>query len=246
MKTHAKQVAAWGKLLGHCNALGATFNPGMESMKGTALTLLLTEAQKSIEAVHEAQAIQVDAINVRNRAFDELPFLGTRIISAVGASGAPPDYLADVNRIRLRFRYQPLKGSALKTRSGEQTEQTNGVDIPPAGTPRRPVSYLGFDNKIENLAELIGLLKKESRYIPNEDDLSVESLEAFLAELRQKHTAVSTASMALYSARQHCKKMLFANEGIYGSSVRVKKYIQSVFGYKSEQYQVVHKIRFKK
>jgi hypothetical protein len=41
-----------------------------------------------------------------------------------------------------------------------------------------------------------------------------------------------------------CKKMLFGNEGIYGSSVRVKKYIQSVFGYKSEQYQVVHKIRF--
>src|SRR5687767_4027669 len=111
MKTHTNQVAAWGKLLGHCNALGATFNPSKESMKSTALTNLLTEAQKSIQAVHNAHNDLVDAINVRNRAFDKLPYLGTRIIGALEASGASPDHIADVNRIRLRFRYQPPRST---------------------------------------------------------------------------------------------------------------------------------------
>jgi hypothetical protein len=48
MKTHAKQVAAFEKLLGHCNAHGARFNPSKESMKSTALANLLMEAQKSL------------------------------------------------------------------------------------------------------------------------------------------------------------------------------------------------------
>jgi hypothetical protein len=255
MKTHANQVAAWGKLLGHCNALGASFNPSRESMKSTALTHLLNEAQKSIEAVHEAQNVLVNAINVRNRAFNDLPILGTRIIGALEAVGASPDHIADVNRIRARFRYQPPKETALKKNGsvgqavpsaafGRQAEQPNGVEVPPASTPRGPVSMLGFTGKTENLAELIGLLSKEPKYLPNEADLTIESLEAKLADLREKQNAVSIASMALYSARQLRKKLLFRAEGIYGTSVMVKKYIKSVFGFNSEQYQVISKIKF--
>jgi hypothetical protein len=127
-----------------------------------------------------------------------------------------------------------------------QAGQINGVDIPSANTPRRPVSYLGFESKMETLAELIGLLGKESQYAPNEADLSIESLEALLADLREKHKAVGLAAMNLYQARQHCKKMLFHTDGIWGTSVRVKKYIRSVFGFKSEQYLAVRKLEFVK
>jgi hypothetical protein len=246
MKTHANQVAAFEKLLGFCNAQGATFNPSRESMKSTALTTLLTEAQKSIQAVHNAQNAVVDAINIRNRAFDQLPYLGTRIIGALEACDAPPDHLADVNRIRLRFRYQPPatnRSSALKSSSGEQT---NGMEVPPANTPRGPVNFLGFSNKMETLAELIGLLSKEPFYTPNEADLSIEGLNAELANLREKHKAVGDASLALYNARQYCKKILFQPEGIHGTSVKVKKYVRSIFGFGSEQYRAVSKIKFKK
>jgi hypothetical protein len=246
MKTHANQVAAWGKLLGHCNALGATYNPSKESMKSTALTTLLEEAQESIQAVHNAKNDLVSAINVRHRAFDKLPSLGTRIMGALEAMDTSPEHLADVNRIRLRFRYLRSKGSALKTSSKEQREQNPGVNVPPADTPRGRVSYLGFDSKIENFAMLIGLLNKEAQYAPNEVDLSIESLNELLADLREKQQAVGIASLALYKARQHCKKMLFQSEGIYGVAIKVKKYIRSIFGFNSEQYQAVRKIKFKK
>jgi hypothetical protein len=71
-------------------------------------------------------------------------------------------------------------------------------------------------------------------------------LEAKLADLRAKQNAVGIASMALYTARQLRKKLLFHSEGIYGASVMVKKYIKSVFGFNSEQYQVISKIKFSK
>jgi hypothetical protein len=61
----------------------------------------------------------------------------------------------------VRFRYQPPKETALKKNgSVGQAEQIDGVVVPPASTPRRPVSMLGFTGKTENLAELIGLLSK--------------------------------------------------------------------------------------
>lgn len=256
MKKHANQVAAFEQLLGFCNAQGATFNPSRESMKSTALTTLLTEAQKSIQAVHNAHNDLVDAANIRNRAFDALPFLGTRIMAALEAVDAPSDHIADVNRIRLRFRYRSPKDTALKNGSGgqamptdtfgRQAGQTNGVDVPSASTPRGPVSYLGFNNKVETLAELIGLLSKESYYTPNEADLSIEGLNAALAVLREKQKTVGMAQLALYNARQNCNKILFQPNGIYGISVKVKMYFRSIFGFKSEQYQAVRKIKFRK
>lgn len=246
MKTHSNQVAAFGKLIGHCNDHGATFNPSKESMKSTALTNLLTEAQKSIQAVHKANSDLVSAINTRNRTFEKLPKLGTRIIGALHAMGASPDHIADVNRIRSRFRFQPPKETAQRIGPVGQTGQTNGVNIPPAKAPRGPISQLGFNNKIETLAAMIELLGKDPAYVPNEADLTLESLNAALAELREKQKAVGMASQALYIARLHCNTMLFSTEGIYGTSTKVKDYIRSVFGYNSVQYQVVRKIKFKK
>jgi hypothetical protein len=242
MKKHANQVAAFEKLLGHCNAQGARFNPSNESMNSTALTTLLTEAQKSIQAVHNAQNDLVDTINIRNRAFDKLPLLGTRIISGLVAIRSTPDHIADVNRIRKRFRFQPPKDTALKNGSGGQAVQTNG-DAPSATTPRGPISRLGFNQKIETMAEMIGLLKKHP-YATNEVELTIERLEALLVTLREKHKDVGAAHQALYNAREHRNKMLFHEDGIHGTSLRVKKYFGSAFGTKSEQHRVVSKIKF--
>ena len=248
MKAHANQVAAFEKLLGLCNTHGATYNPSKASMNSTALNTLLAEAQKSIQAVHNAQVDLVIAINHRHRAFDPLPILATRILGALKAGNAPPDLVADINRIRLRFRYPKSHAScdpAMTKTSGEAAPTTQGVEIPSANTPRGPISQLDFNSKIENFVAIVGLLGIEPTYEPNEADLTLDALNTHLAGLRQLQKAVLNAQLVLHDARQNLKDVLYGNAGVYGTSVRVKMYIRSIFGYNSAPYKVVRKIRFK-
>lgn len=245
MKTsNTKQVAAFEKLLGHCNAQGAKYKPSKASIESTALKTLLAEAHKSILTVHNAQTDLVDAINHRNRLLDTLPEMGTRVMSALDACDAPKDLVKDVNRIRKKFRYVPAVATAKKKRSAGQAEQiANGNDVP-TSVPGAPVSELDIKSKISNLTKLITLLKKEPSYTPNESDLSVEGLEDFLERLRDKDQVTENAAFALKQERQKRNGMFFKKQGIYGISKMVKMYFRSLFGHKSTEYKNVVKIQF--
>src|SRR5690349_13988327 len=114
MKAQTKNLAAFEKLLGACHAHGASYNPGNASIGRTALNALLEEAQKSIDAVHKAQGNLTKAINLRQQAFDELPFLGTKVVSIAAAHDMDLAHVKDLNRLRLRFRSQPFKSAVEK------------------------------------------------------------------------------------------------------------------------------------
>src|ERR1043165_6551043 len=98
MKKTIKNMAAFEKLLGACNAHGASYNPGSASIERTALTALLSEAQKSIDAVHKAQGDVTKAINVRDAAFNALPLLGTKVMSIAAAHDMDIEHVKDLNR----------------------------------------------------------------------------------------------------------------------------------------------------
>lgn len=248
MKKHAKQVAAFDKVLGHCNDQGDSYKPSTASMNRTAMSALLEEAQKSIDAVHKTQNDLVTAVNQRHRAFDQLPVLGTRIIGALKATGAPADHIADVNRIRKRFRSLPPasnRGTAQNESPGGQTGQTSGAEVPSTSATRKR-SHLNFESKLQNFAELIGLLQNDSPYQPNEPDLSIEGLTATLEALREKHKAVDNALFAVFKARTVRNEVLFSESGIYGIAKMVKEYFKSILGTRNETYKVIRKIKFVK
>lgn len=242
MKTNdSKQVAAFEKLLGQCNNFGAMFNPSRASIKVAALNTLLTSAQQSLEAVKNARNALTLAINERQDAINTLPKLGTRIINALKTTEAPASLIADANNIRMKFRY-PVIGP--KPADGEGVN--SGTTIPPANTNRGPVSHLDFDSKIANVAALVQILASEPSYKPNEFDLQVETLNIFLTRLREKHKAVLTAQLALSAARLDRKRVLYDANGIYGTSLIVKKYVRSIFGTNSDQLRQIKGITFKK
>lgn len=244
MKKHAKQVAAWDKVLGHCNDKGESYRPSNSSINGTALRILLEHSQKSIQAVHNAQNDLVTAVNLRHRAFDQLPIIGTRIIGALNAIGAKEDHIADVNRIRLRFRFQPSKGSVQKKGFGGQKGQTiEGIAVPSTAVPRKN-SQLDFESKIQNLTELIGLLSHDAPYKPNETELTIEGLNLAVADLREKNSAIENAKYALFKARKVRNELLFGSNGIYGHAKMVKEYFKSAFGTQSVDYKAIRKINF--
>lgn len=246
MKTHGKQVAAWGKLLGHCNDQGDSYNPGTASMNRTAMESLLEESQKSIDAVHKAKNDVVTAVNQRQRAFDQLPFLGTRVIGALKASGAPANHVADVDRIRRKFRSLSKKRGALSNSDASPSEGVPANAEAPSTSAPRKRGNLAFESRLQNFSEMIGLLQNDSPYQPHEADLSIEGLTAMLEDLRVKHKAVDQARVALTTARHACNELLFSESGIYGIAKMVKEYFKSVFGARSETFKAIQKIKFVK
>jgi hypothetical protein len=242
MKTNAhKVVAAFDQVLGHCNALGTKYNPSKESMKVPALTTLLTSAQTSITAVYTAKSNLIQAINNRQKVFAPIPSLGTRILNALIATDASPQLIADVRLYRDKLR-SPKKVKPAKP-DDSKTLAPSGSVIGDAS--RGPVSYLDFESRIDTFSVIIDLLKTEPLYKPNEADITIVALTTMLTTLRDKHKAVRDAQIALRNVKVIRNATLYSDAGIYGTATRVKKYVLSVFGAKSEQFRSFNSIRVK-
>ncbi|MDZ7646756.1 MAG: hypothetical protein U5K54_05975 [Cytophagales bacterium] len=87
MKTgKVKQVAAFGKLVGICNDLGASYNPSKAALTPTALATLLEQAQQNLEAVNVARTNFVLAINARQESYAGIYKLVSRVVRAVASA----------------------------------------------------------------------------------------------------------------------------------------------------------------
>jgi hypothetical protein len=76
------------------------------------------------------------------------------------------------------------------------------------------------------------------------EELSIENLSAVLRELLRSNKAVKTAELDLYNTRQLCEKNIFGKHGIVEMADRVKNFFGSKFGFNSEAYRAVGKIKF--
>jgi hypothetical protein len=235
-KGHVKQVATFEKLLGFCNANGAMFNPGKEDLKITALTSLLTSAQQSLEAVKTAQTGYIEAVNERNRTFNGLPKLMTRMVNVLAAMGASRQIVEDAYRISKRFQWKS-KSKVLTPESASDTNTSSGVVT-------RSRSYQDFDSKAHNFEELVKLMVSEPSYLANEPELSKVGLQAKAAEVHLVNRAVIAAQVALSMARKKRNEMLYGASGIHGIGMAIKKYVKAVYGFLSPSYRQVRGLRF--
>jgi hypothetical protein len=242
MKTNVeKQVAAFDQVLGHCNAFGQMYNPSKHSIKVTAMTCLLTSARESVQAVDTAKSNVILAINERQKIFEPLPAIATRIVNSVTAADASPQLIADIKLYRDKFR---SKANASRVKKAPPDDSSKVQPIP-AGSSRGPLSQLDFNSKIRNFSMIIELLKGDGTFVPNETDLSIDALTTMLASLREKHKAVRDAQIVLSNARASRNIIVCGDEGILGVAKRVKKYVSSVYGATSKQFHQVNSISLK-
>jgi hypothetical protein len=76
--------------------------------------------------------------------------------------------------------------------------------------------------------------------------LQITSLNALVTSLRDKNKAVLNAQVALSNARAARNRFLYADTGIYGSGLAIKRYIKGLFGFQSVGYQQISGLRFTK
>jgi hypothetical protein len=237
MKTASvNQVAAFGKLVGICNDLGASYNPSKASLKPTALTTLLQQAQQNAEAVIVAHTSFTSSTNARIESFKGIQKLVSRIVRAVSASEGSEETIKDVKMLKRMFDTRSKKLPVTETPdSGAGSEEK----------PERSSARLDYESKVETLARIIQLLSTIPTYVPNEADLKVASLKTLLASLKTRNDEVAKAANALQNARVNRKKIVYSKIGVYGTGTAVKEYIRSIEGVRSDLATAANRIRLK-
>jgi hypothetical protein len=235
MKTGTvKKVAAFEKLIGICNDLGASYDPSKAALTPTALATLLEQAQQHVEAVTVARATLALAINNRQEKFAGIYKLASRIVRALAASDSSAENIRDAQLIKRKLSARPIAPVSTETGSGEE-----------GSTPKNPptISRLDYDGKVDTLSSLIQLVQRIPAYAPNEADLKVTALKTFLTELRTATKDVGNATNAFATARINRNKVMLGKGGVIETSTAVKEYIRSVFGVRSEPDKELSKLR---
>lgn len=236
---HAKNVATFEDLISYCTAYGATYNPSKAGLKLAALTAQLTAANAALQSVKVAKTAYDNATNAREIAFKPLKALATKIVSALAATDATPQTVADA-----RSSNNKIQGRRVKA-----IEKPDAEALAAGAEPVRTasVSQQSFSKLIDNFAQLVATLSAEPKYLPNENELKVAALNALLADLRAKNTAVINANTALSNARIARNKAIYAEAtGLIDVSLAVKQYVKSLFGATSPEFRQISSLKFLK
>ena len=232
---HAKNVANFQDLIEFVTGYGATYNPSKSSLKLAQLVALKATAETKLTDVISKNTNYNNKVNERMVAFSNLKSLSTRLVNALQTTDATTQTINDAKTFNRKM--QGKKASASQTPTDPNAPAPATIST----------SQQSYDQLIQHLAGLKSVLEEESSYTPNEAELQVATIDAKIADLTAKNTAVSTAYTNISNSRISRNETLYTSDnGIFETASEVKKYIKSVFGASSPQYNQVSGIKFSK
>jgi hypothetical protein len=102
-------------------------------------------------------------------------------------------------------------------------------------------SYTQLTEHLDNLIELLD----SSGYAPNETELKLAALNAYATSLKNANTAVINATTPLSNSRIARDEALYGDgTGLVDLAALVKKYVKSLFGADSPQYEQISGLEF--
>ena len=232
---HAKNVANFQDLIEFVIGYGATYNPSKNSLKLPQLIALKDNAQAKLNDVITKNTIYNNKVNERMVAFSNLKSFSTRLVNALQTTDATNETINNAKTFNRKM--QGKKASTTQTPTDPNTPAPTTIST----------SQQSYDQLIQHLAGLKSVLETEPSYTPNEVELQIATIDSKIADLSAKNTAVATAYTNISNSRISRNETLYTSEnGIYETASEVKKYIKSVFGASSPQYNQVSGIKFSK
>ena len=232
---HAKNVANFQDLIEFVTGYGATYNPSKSSLKLAQLVALKATAETKLTDVISKNTNYNNKVNERMVAFSNLKSLSTRLVNALQTTDATTATINDAKTFNRKM--QGKKASASQTPTDPNAPAPATIST----------SQQSYDQLIQHLTGLKSVLEEEPSYTPNETELQVSTIDAKIADLTAKNTAVSTAYTNISNSRISRNETLYTSDnGIFETASEVKKYIKSVFGASSPQYNQVSGIKFSK
>ena len=232
---HAKNVANFQDLIEFVIGYGTTYNPSKNSLKLPQLITLKDNAQAKLNDVITKNTIYNNKVNERMVAFGNLKSFSTRLVNALQTTDATNETINNAKTFNRKM--QGKKASTAQTPTDPNTPAPTTIST----------SQQSYDQLIQHLAGLKSVLETEPSYTPNEIELQIATIDSKIADLSAKNTAVATAYTNISNSRISRNETLYTSEnGIYETASEVKKYIKSVFGASSPQYNQVSGIKFSK
>lgn len=230
---HLKNATQFEQLIAACTGYGTTYQPSQQAFLLPNLTQLHSAATDALLKVNTRNNALNQAIGTRQTVYEPLRPLATRVYNALEASGAPATALKDARTI-----INKLTGKRANTAT-PQNDPTIPTQI--------SVSQQSYDRLTDHLEKLIHLASIETTYNPNEADLKIASLNAYIIQLKAANTTVIQAQRDLNNARMTRDELLYTQpSNLVDVATGVKSYAKSVFGARSEAYRQISGLSFRK
>jgi hypothetical protein len=236
---HAKNVANFGTLITVVKGFKTAYNPSKQTITLAALNTLKTKADAAMANVNTMQGAYSTAIAAREKAFEPMSKLSTRIINSLRSTDAPKQVIKSAEALVRKLQGQ--RATPKKTTEELAASEAEGTTIKQVSS-----SQMGFDNRINNFDALIQLLITIPEYAPNEADLKTATLTTYLQSLQASNATAVGAETNLANARIARNEVLYLpSAGLVDVAAAVKLYVKSVFGATSAQYKQVSALTFK-
>ena len=231
---HAKNVANFYNIISFTQGYGANYNPSKASLKSAALQALYEQAKTNLTAVQDQKTLYEGVVNSRALKFEDIKTLSTRLINALGSTDASDQTIEDAKSYNRKI----------------QGKRASKVEEPTDPNQQAPKTYStsqqSFDQLTQHFAGLISVLDNEPSYTPNETELKVTTLKTKLLELKSSNTSVADSYTTVSNARIVRDKTLYNPEnGLVETAADVKKYVKSVYGISSNEYQQISALQFR-
>ena len=231
------------KLLGNFRKLidfvsaDPNYRPANPRIGIPGLETLYTSGNSVATNVNTTSAPYKVAVNTRQAKFAEVPGRTGSAFRMAKASGADKPILADLETNRRKL------SSQKKAKVPEDDPSTPGK----AGVVTRSRSQMSYDNQVGNVDGFVALLSTILSYKPNEDELTIKSLQAFALELRAVNDAVSTNFVPFSQARGTRDEVLYTSpDSVVNTAFLVKAYVSAAFGNQSQLYKNIKGLQFKR
>ncbi len=214
---------------------GTDYDPSNAAIELTALETKLGEAQAALDAVQTNVTPWKAKVADRENIYKGIRPLTTKLLAAFEACGAKENEVDNV-----RTYHRQIHGSRDKA-------------LPPddPGTPEdeskgNSVSHQSYVQIAEAFNQLIKILDEEPAYSPNETELQPATLTTLRNSMTNANQEVIDKATPLSNSRIDRNDVLYADDsGLCDLADPVKKYVKSVYGQTSEQYEQISGLKFR-
>lgn len=219
------------------------YNPANPKIGKPALETLYTSGQGATTNKNAKEAPYKVSVNTRQTKFAEAPTRAGSAIRMAKASGASKPILDDLNTYGRKLSGQS-KSKAPKIDPNAPNAPA-GEDGTAKGT--HSTSQRSYDSQIGHIENIVALLSNIPSYNPNEDELKITSLQAFVTELRAVNDDVNTNFVPFSQARSTRDEVLYTSEdSVVNIALLVKAYVSAAFGTQSALYKSIKGLKFER
>ncbi|MEW6685656.1 MAG: hypothetical protein AB1393_05560 [Candidatus Edwardsbacteria bacterium] len=232
---HAKNVANFALLVQEVTTLGPMYKPGTEDIKLPALNAKNGIVQAKMSAYDAALAAWKSEVNGRQTEYEKMNTLSARVMGQLKSLDLNAKIVKDANGIVKKIRGQRARRlpPTPEPISEERAETISS-------------SQRSFDNRKDNFEKLIKLVGTVQDYKPNEAELTIAGLGAYLASLGKVNDKVNRTGAELAKARKERDIELYREKtGAVDIALRVKEYVKGALTPSNPAYKRIKAIRFK-